>query len=361
MKFDFQICLSQRRARRREAERNIASHESQFAVQATHTCSMALGRNTPSTSVVGYPRDTRAWRARCRRILPNSALTIERFRDCMANMRAVRAFVMSAVACVMACSSGRSRVPPPAAPQAKAEPSRVPVAQEPSANSHLALEEHKAQLPRNCGGDSKSCYPPGEFVRALCGKKYPSVALNIFEKHAPWRHGYVKVKSVAPANAYGGPTGQTFLEFLEEVVLLREREVKQRQVVQDLPLNFDVLRLDGTCATLAEDEFMTKKPVVRPHYAPLIWYQLEAGIRQALSQNPKVQVAADAQANACRGSFLAGGGEPCRDSTQELARSIIAALDEGLELPAPVVLPDWSNGSSASNALDPRCKIRGNC
>jgi hypothetical protein len=198
-------------------------------------------------------------------------------------------------------------------------------------------------------------------VRALCKNKYPSVALTLFEKHAPWRHAYVKVKDVAPVNAYGGPSAHNYLEFLEEVVMLREREIQQHQVVQDLPTTFDVFRLDGTCATLAEDELMTKRPVVRPHYAPIIWHQLEVRIRQALSQNQKVAQAAEGQASACRGSFFAGGGEPCRESTQELARTIIMAIDEGLQLPTLVALPTWSKATSASNALDPSCKLRGNC
>jgi hypothetical protein len=276
-------------------------------------------------------------------------------------MRVVLIFAMPVLACLMACGSSGTVAAPQVAPQPKAEPEHRKAAKKPRAIKNPEASARKAELPRNCSNDSKFCSPPEDFVRALCKKKYPSVAIALFERNAPWRHAYVKVKDVAPVNSFGGPAAHTFLEFLEEVVILREREIKQHSVIQELPNTFDVFRLDGTCATLAQDELTTKKPVIRPHYAPIIWQQLEEGIRQALSQNQKVDQAAEAQTLACRGSFFAGGGEPCKEATQQLARAIIAAVDEGLELPAPVNLPTWPKASTASNAFDPNCKLQGTC
>ncbi len=212
---------------------------------------------------------------------------------------------------------------------------------------------YKRGFPRICTREAGACYPPVDFVRALCKKKYPGVAIAMFEKTAPWKHAFVKVKDVAPVNSLGGPTAFSRLEFLEEVLLLREREIKQQQMIVDIPNSFDVLRFDGTCATLAEDEFMTKKPYVRARYAPIIWQQIDARIRQALTQIPKVDQAAEAQTLACRGSFLAGGGEPCKDATQQLARAIVAVLSEGVQLPPPSELPSWSLASAAANQADP--------
>jgi hypothetical protein len=142
------------------------------------------------------------------------------------------------------------------------------------------------------------------------------------------------------------------LEFLEEVLLLRERKPKKQQqqmMILDAPVSFDVLRFDGTCATLAEDEFMTKRPVIRPHYAPVIWQQIDTRVRLALAENPKISEAAEAQNSACQGTFLAGGGEICRDATQRLTRAIMTVLSEGVALPLPSKLPDWTGVTTADH------------
>ena len=262
---------------------------------------------------------------------------------------------------VTACGSSASHQP--AQPVARTEPAR------PRTGHNVKIAEARdpeqtsprSKLPRNCTREGSACYPPQEFVRALCKKKYPGVAIVMFEKVAPWKHAYIRVKEVAPVNSLGGPSAFSRLEFLEEVLLLRKREMKQRQMIVDIPDSYDVLRLDGTCATLAEDEFMTKKPYVRPRYAPVIWQQIDPPLRQALIQIPKIDQAAEAQTLACRGSFLAGGGEPCKDATQELARAIVAALSEGVQLPAPTNLPEWSVVGSAANPLSPRCPVNHSC
>lgn len=276
-------------------------------------------------------------------------------------MRSVAIFAAAIFVLVTACGSS--------APHPRAQAAATPA---PNLSRAVRAEKSpkarapeqtvvQAELPRNCTRDGRACYPPQEFVRALCKKKYQGVAIAMFEKGTPWRHAYIKVKDVAPVNSLGGPNGFARLEFLEEVLLLREREIKQRQMIVDVPNSYDVLRFDGTCATLAEDEFMTKKPYVRPRYAPVIWQQIDAPLRQALTQIPKVDQAADAQTQACRGSFLAGGGEPCKDATQQLARAIVAALGEGLELPPPTNLPAWSAATSAANPLDPGCPVNHTC
>jgi hypothetical protein len=180
----------------------------------------------------------------------------------------------------------------------------------------------------------------------------------MFNKSAPWQHAYVKVKDVAPFNSLGGPSAHTRLEFLEEVVLLRERKPKKQQqmmVVQDLPVSYDVLRFDGTCATLANDEFMTRKPVVRAHYAPVIWQQIDTRVRLALAENQTIAQAAEAQNMACQGTFLAGGGETCRDATQRLTRAIMTVLNEGVDLPKPSKIPNWAGTTTAQHRDKPGC------
>lgn len=189
--------------------------------------------------------------------------------------------------------------------------------------------------------EGKDCYPPEDFVHLLCQKKYPGVALKMFAKNAPWQHGFIKVKDVAAHNAHGGPSANTRLEFLEEVILLRVLPNRYREMMSDRLTIYDVFRFDGTCATLAEDEFMTKKPVLPPRYAPFVWSQMDPVIRRTLSQDPNVEKARMNQTELCHGSILTGGNKACREATQQLARAMLNAATNGPALPLPEDLPEW--------------------
>jgi hypothetical protein len=201
----------------------------------------------------------------------------------------------------------------------------------------------ESELPRSCSGSSRRCVPPEDFVAALCQDKYPSVAVAMFEKSAPWQHVYVKVADTAQVNVFGGPIGGTRLEFLEEVVVLRHRVIHYGEMQVSLPDAYDVLRLDGTCASLAEDEFMSHRPALRPKYAPIVWQQIDGAMREVLVQHAPVDQAREGQYRACRGSFLGGGGTECKEATLKLARAIMTVLGQGVTLPAPHTLPEWSS------------------
>jgi hypothetical protein len=174
----------------------------------------------------------------------------------------------------------------------------------------------------------------------------------MFEKRAPWQHVYVKVKDVAAINSHGGPASPARLEFLEEVVVLRQRPNKYREMVADMPNSYDVLRFDGTCATLAEDEFMTKKPVLPPRVAPFVWSQIDPGIRRALTADAKVEKARLNQTEVCHGSVLTGGSGACKDATQQLARAMLAAVNETDALPLPAELPAWPSSDETTARVD---------
>jgi hypothetical protein len=207
-----------------------------------------------------------------------------------------------------------------------------------------------ADLPHLCTGAGRDCYPPEDFVGLLCQEKYSGVAIKMFDKSAPWQHGYLKVKDVAAVNSHGGPNANTRLEWLEEVVVLRLRPNKYRQMVADMPQSYDVLRFDGTCATLAEDEFTARRPPLPylPRYAPFVWVQIDAAIRRALSQDMKVEKARLNQTELCHGTLLTGGSGACREATQQLARAILSAINSGSTIPLPDQLPRWPTISEAT-------------
>lgn len=272
-------------------------------------------------------------------------------------MRALGAIVAATCCLILSgCGSSRSK---PAETAADVPAKRI----QSSKHRQLAQRSHedstpaqqpapRAELPQQCTGSGKECFPPEDFVSLLCQKKYPGVAIKMFEKSAPWQRGFIKIKDVAPVNSHGGPTASTRLEFLEEIVVLRMRPNKYREMVADMPNSFDVLRFDGTCATLAEDEFMTRKPALPPRYAPFVWSQIDPTIRRALSKEPKVEKARLDQTELCRGTILTGGSGACKDATQKLARAILAAISQGATLPEPDELPDWPRVSEATARID---------
>lgn len=275
-------------------------------------------------------------------------------------MRAICAILAACSIVVIGCGSSQpkptqavaTKHPQHARPLQQVKPTKL----REHAATDSPVEPRRAELPQVCTGagesENKNCYPPEDFVSLLCQRKYPGVAVRMFERSAPWQRGYIKVKDVAPINSHGGPSASTRLEFLEEVVILRMRPNKYREMVADMPNSFDVFRFDGTCATLAEDEFMTKKPVLPPRYAPFVWSQIDPAIRRALAQDSKVEKARLDQTELCHGTILTGGSGACKEATQKLARAILLTTSHGSPLPLPDDLPDWPKISSATARID---------
>lgn len=257
-----------------------------------------------------------------------------------------------AVACavsllVAACSE----TPQPVSARHEATPEeRTPPRQsearqatEPSA-PHGKAEARSAAptLPEECAGHGERCLPPAGFVREICRGRHASVALALFRRSAPWEHVFVKVRDVAAVNQLGGPIGDPRLVYSEEVVLLQYRPyVPHDGFDMKAPDNYDVMRLDGTCATLAEDEFRVYRPK-EPQYAPIVWRYLDSDVQDVLLAEEKVEQARTSQREECGGMYLGGGNAACQKATQKLAQAILAVVNDGVRLPPPEKLPAWS-------------------
>ncbi len=203
------------------------------------------------------------------------------------------------------------------------------------------------KIPTDCTGgevdddEQDRCFPPQTFVEALCQGKYPGLALTMFRKGQPWQHAWVKVPEVMPQNHYRGPITHAPLLFSEEVVLLRFRPFQEIEGYSVRgPDRYDVLRLSGSCATLAEDEIRDywRGP---SRYAPVVWNWLEPGFQQALAGSDEVGKARDGQQEACGGRYVGGGNASCQKATDTLALVIMKEVDAGLALPTPDALPEW--------------------
>jgi hypothetical protein len=265
--------------------------------------------------------------------------------------------------CLVACSTAKPPEAPARAPVAKAAAPKpvpppepvAPVAQasapagEPAAagtegpvDSSAAAPEPEAPpaLPSTCSG-SGECYPDPAFAERLCRGKFPGVALALFAKSAPWRHLFVQAISIEPVNAYGGPRSDTWLNFSEEVVVLRKRGPGNGPGVRmSGPTDLDVLRWDGTCATIREELFVTYNPgqMVGPH---IVWKYLDDATQEGLLKNPVIQRAQAAERKSCRDSSPNQRTPACDKAMKKLTDAIVVAVRSGAELPQPASVPVW--------------------
>jgi len=195
------------------------------------------------------------------------------------------------------------------------------------------------EIPNTCE-DKAACVPPTAFVDAVCKHKFSDLPLYFFAAHLPWQHLYVKAEYVEPVNPYGGEQSEAWMQFGEEVVLLRKKQAAAKGVQVSGPSDVDVLRWDGTCATIREEMLVSYVPA--PMQSPrIIWKYLDAGSQDALAKNSVVARSLEAEKKGCHDSSLTHPTPPCEKSMRQLTDAIVLAVHQNIELPGSGSLPDW--------------------
>ncbi len=197
-------------------------------------------------------------------------------------------------------------------------------------------------LPTECVKGVEPCATPSKFVEQVCRGKYPDLALAMFSKGTPWRRGYVKVETLEPVNMFDGERGDQWLSFGEEVLILRTRGGGGHGGVQvSGPTDVDILRWDGTCATIRQEmlaQWPTNTTIITPRIA---WKYLDEPIQEALLADKWVQNTSAKERPACRGSTMKSPDAACDKASRKLTEAITVALRGGLTLPTPEKLPAW--------------------
>ncbi len=196
------------------------------------------------------------------------------------------------------------------------------------------------EVPSACT-DTSACVPPSAFVDAVCKHKFPDLPLYLFAGKMPWQHLYVKAEYVEPVNPHGGDQSEAWMQFGEEVVVLRKRAPGGAKGVQiSGPSDVDVLRWDGTCATIRAEMFVSYVPA--PMQSPrIIWKYLDAGLQEALLKNAVVARSREAEKRGCRDSSLTHPTPPCEKAMRQLTDAIVLAVHQNVQLPGTGSLPDW--------------------
>jgi hypothetical protein len=236
-------------------------------------------------------------------------------------------------------------MPEPAPPPAATTAEPAATAPEPSVVLHAAPAAAAAattrDVPRACD-DKQHCYPPAAFVDAVCKKRFPDLPLYLFAGRLPWQHMYVKAEHVEPVNAHGGEQSEAWMKFGEEVVVLRKRAPGGGRGMQiSGPSDVDVLRWDGTCATIRQEMLVTYVPA--PMQSPLIvWRYLNGDLQEALLKNTVVARARASERKSCRDSSVKHPTDSCAKAMRKLTDAIALAVRQNVELPGTGTVPEWA-------------------
>jgi hypothetical protein len=175
-------------------------------------------------------------------------------------------------------------------------------------------------------------------VKALCGGFYPDVALVMFAKNSPWTRGYL-TRDVQAWNASGGASSTDKLIFDEEVLVLFHREADLGGVVvSGAGGGYDVLRWDGSCASLAGEELTQKRPP-KAKSARVVWKSLNLAIRDALAADEAVGAKLSAQRKECKGVTFGSVSDKCVRADSALGTGVVDYVRNGGAVPAMTVLP----------------------
>lgn len=210
---------------------------------------------------------------------------------------------------------------------------------EPSEAKEAAnAEEETAGIPTKCHKQKDPCVPAPKFVEALCSDTYPGVTLHLFAPNAPWARGYLKGK-VKAWNASGGVSdNEAWLEFDEEVVLLKKRGGPEGIQVSGAEGGYDAIRWDGSCVTLDASEVTLSAPP-NPKAAKVEWRFLDAATQGALRESDAVTEAYRARRKECKGAVSGTVSKKCVVADQKLSEAIVEHVRGGGRLATPEKMP----------------------
>jgi len=248
-------------------------------------------------------------------------------------IRAPLCFV--AIAPLLAASCGGS--PPPAAPPPPAATAEAAAAPAPAVDED---DKPATRLPSECADKGKLCLPPAAFVKRLCSTKvYPDVALAMHAKGTPWSRGYLRVKSAEAWYASGGVSSADKMVFEEEFVLLARREANTGgMTVSGAGGAYDVLRWDGSCASL-QDEEVSLTGSSTPKSAKVVWKSLDDKVKTALLADDKINKIYTARRKECKGATMGDVTKKCEELDDKLSAVVVDYVRHGGAVPPPPGLP----------------------
>lgn len=235
---------------------------------------------------------------------------------------------------LVACGSPAKSAEATSAPTAE-----TPKAEESDAGSTApAATSRSTGVPLSCASqDGNVCLPEAGFVKRVCNGSYPDVALLLFSKDTPFTRVYLR-SDIDGWNAEGGASARTKLSFDEEVLALRRREAPKNGIVVGAGGGWLVMRWDGNCYTVEDNEVSTKKPP-SPKHAPMPFRFYGDRTKTALLESERVLAAYKRRGKECKGATSGEVTKPCEQADGALSAAIVAEVRAGKTIPLPEKLP----------------------
>lgn len=202
-------------------------------------------------------------------------------------------------------------------------------------------EDDGKTIPEACadGTSGDGCVMSKGFVKRLCGGVYPELALMLFQKTTPWKRVYVAVKEVNPFNGYSGPSSEEKLFFEEELLVLRSHKADAGGMqVSGAGSTYDVLRWDGSCATLSGEEVRLVAPP-KPKHATIPWRILEDATQEALKKDDNLAKVATERRKECKGATMGAVSAKCEKADKLLNDLVVDVVRNGTTVPKPAKVP----------------------
>ncbi len=189
-------------------------------------------------------------------------------------------------------------------------------------------------VPDTCAKGREECVPEPSFVKRLCNDVHQDTALYMFRSGTPWQRVYLKGR-VEAVNASGGATVQGFLEFDEEVLVLRQRKASADGIqIGESSGSYDALRWNGSCVSLDGGEITTALPPKAKH-SRVEWRYVGENMRTALRRDEKLAEGVRARQKECKGATMGAVSKKCENLDNKLVDEIVKYVRNTADLPQP--------------------------
>ncbi len=238
-----------------------------------------------------------------------------------------------AVLTSLAACGGAPKADAPAAPPSAAAPPPPASSAAAPATSAPPKADPKKHVSLECAKDGPKdlCVPDHETAKRICGATSPDLALALFHPKTPFSRAYL-TRDTEAWNAAGGAQSKGKLSFDEEVLVVQKREASGIIVGQGGGV--DVLRWDGSCASLQGEEITSRRPP-KAKAATVSWREIGGATRDALLKDEKVQAAYEKRRKECKGVVTGVVSLTCVRADAALSTALVEAVRGGLAAPLP--------------------------
>ena len=253
------------------------------------------------------------------------------------NLRFGRVIGLCSVLLLNACGSGAAEVASPGAAESATEATPTAESTTPAVPSAAKQDSAEVEVPSTCETKGKACLPNATFVKRFCQNVHPDIALAFFKKGTPFTRGYLKGNTDA-FNGYGGVSSGDKLVFDEEVIVLSTRENTTGIEVSGAGGQYDLLRWDGSCATVPMADVTFSVPPA-PKTPRLDWKVLSDELQAALLNNAEIAKINKERRSECKGASMGDVSKKCVKLVDQLSTAVVNYVRTGdgtIPVPAKV-------------------------